>query len=142
MGDPRDEDWLYRYGHLTEECTLVLQGRITMRVGRDGFLTDAGAFSVLAKDALLPRDYYYPDFGAYIGTKEVRFLSIQRKHFLKAQVLNRDPAALYEAQCALAAFTAGEVSRKEARDFRKRHYNGCQSPLSVANSPCSENPII
>jgi len=116
--EAEEQDWLYRYGHLTEACTLVLQGRVGMVVGRDGFRTEAGAFSVLAKDALLPRDYYYPDFSAHLSTKEVRYLCISRGQFLKAQALDRDPEALQQAWCSLAAFAAGEMSRKEAREFR------------------------
>mmetsp|Transcript_99891 Transcript_99891/g.320511 ORF Transcript_99891/g.320511 Transcript_99891/m.320511 type:complete len:723 (-) Transcript_99891:195-2363(-) len=125
---PDDEDWLYRYGHVSECCTLVLQGRVNMMVGRDGFRSEAGAFSVLGKDALLPRDYYEPDFSAHVSTREVRLLVISKSLFQRAQALDKDPEALQEALCSLASFCAGEISRKEARTLRSRSCLESSSP--------------
>lgn len=114
------EDYLYRCGQRTDHCTLVLQGRVSVIVGREGFRTEAGAFSLLAKDALLSTDSYCPDFSSSLCTKEVRYLSIARAQFEKARALDRDPEALQNERCALAAAFAGEASTQEVQSVGER----------------------
>jgi len=144
MEVPYDADWLYRYGHTSECCTLVLQGRVNMLVGRDGFRTEAGAFSVLAKDALLPRDYFHPDFSAHLSTREVRLLIISKQQFLRAQALDQDAEGLQAALCSLAAFCAGEISRKEARKLRLESaaYTPRYSEVGEDSDAPGNNPIF
>lgn len=129
--EPVDQDWLYQYGQGIETCTLVLQGRICVRVGRDGFRSEAGAFSLLARDALREGSAspYCPDFSAFVGTPEVRYLLITKKQFLKARELDNDVDSMNDAWCKLHAFNAGELSRKNAREFHQQ--NMCWSPANV-----------
>jgi hypothetical protein len=124
--EPEEQDWLYVYGDSTETCTLVLQGRVCVRVGRDGFRTEVGAFAILARDALQEGASYVPDFSAFLSTPEVRYLSITKTQFLKAKALDEDSYAMEHAWCNLQAFTAGELSREEAQDFCQQ--NLCWSP--------------
>merc|ERR1712232_1365712 len=50
--EPDERDWVYRAGVPTDCCMLVLQGRLGLRVGREGFRAETGAFSTIAKEAL------------------------------------------------------------------------------------------
>eukprot|EP00403_Amphidinium_massartii_P018743 CAMPEP_0178420610 /NCGR_PEP_ID=MMETSP0689_2-20121128/26222_1 /TAXON_ID=160604 /ORGANISM="Amphidinium massartii, Strain CS-259" /LENGTH=606 /DNA_ID=CAMNT_0020042099 /DNA_START=39 /DNA_END=1855 /DNA_ORIENTATION=+ len=88
------EDILYRQGEECDWCTLVLQGRMAMKVGREGFRCEAGAFSILGKDALCPGIKYNTDFSAHLSTTRARFLVILKERFLEAQILDRNPSAL------------------------------------------------
>merc|ERR1711939_501345 len=49
MQEPDERDLIYHSGAPTDRCTLVLQGRLGLRVGRGNFRSEAGAFTVLAK---------------------------------------------------------------------------------------------
>jgi len=115
LDDVDQEDFLFKNGSLTDCCTLVLQGRVTVVAGRDRFRSEAGAFSILATDALCPHAVYCPDFSAHLSTAEVRFLSIPRGQFIAAQSLDKDSEALQTAWCAVVAFSSRDSQRSEAR---------------------------
>jgi len=118
--EPDERDWVYRSGRATECCMLVLQGRLGLRVGREGFRSEAGAFSVLAKDALrTDLGVFTPDFSAFLATPKVRFLLISKAAMKEAQALDRDTVSRDQALLAQAARAAGEVSRKEARELQQ-----------------------
>jgi len=109
---------LYGYQVESELCTLILQGRVGLRVGREGFYTELGAFSLLARNALRPAGSFAPDFSAHLSTATVRLVSIPRAQFARAQALNQDQEKLREATRCLAALEAGRLSRQEAREVR------------------------
>merc|ERR1712202_65506 len=90
-------------------CTLILQGRVGIRAGRDGFRSEAGAFSVLARDALAPGTSFVADYSAFLLTKTVRLVSITKVNFLEAMVLDKDKPLLAQAVTNLAAEVAGEA---------------------------------
>jgi hypothetical protein len=46
------EDHIYTAGHQTDVCTLVLTGRLKIVAGVEGFISEAGPFSVLAVGSL------------------------------------------------------------------------------------------
>jgi len=118
--EPDLQDWVYHAGEITNKCILVLQGRIAVRVGRERFRSEAGAFAFLAKDSLRTTDFA-PDFGAFLGTLKVRYLELTKARYQTAQALDRDPAALERAMKQLTEDAVGAVSRKEARELRKLH---------------------
>jgi len=131
---PYEADCLYRRGVTSERCTLILQGKLGARVGRESLPSELGAFSVLGRDALRTAPFT-PDFDAFISTKTVRFLCITKATFMKALELDRDPVAIEQALCLLAEEFAGESSRKErARnhansDFGRRSRGAWCPPL-------------
>jgi len=113
--EPDARDFLYKDDIETVHCMMVLQGRLGVRAGREGFKSEAGAFSVLAKEALRQDlQTFVPDFDAFLCTPKVRFLLISRESFRRAQALDKDLPAREQALLAQAAQVAGEVSRKEA----------------------------
>merc|ERR1712232_1006555 len=99
----------------TSRCTLILQGRVSVQVGQDGFLSQAGAFRVLAKDALM-QDLYRADFSASVNTEHVRCLSISRESFRKAKILSQDELALTDALGSVrrlpSAWSVGDAGRR------------------------------
>jgi len=98
---PADEDWIYWKGRPSDKFTLVLQGRIGMHLGQEGFRSEVGAFSVMGRGAL-KRQEFHPDFDAFLVTPKVRLLVISKRHFEEASVLDKDKAALENAHCAVA----------------------------------------
>lgn len=118
--EPNERDCVYRSGVPTDRCMLVLQGRLSLRVGRDGFRSEAGAFSLLATEAIRPDcPTFLPDFSAFLATPKVRFLLIPKAAVVQAQALDLDTNALEQALLTQAAQAAGEVSRKEARELQQ-----------------------
>merc|ERR1719221_319221 len=73
--EPYATDVLYKQGTLTDQSTLVLQGKFGARVGREEFHSEAGAFTVLARNALKPEPYT-PDFDAFLLSHKARFLTL------------------------------------------------------------------
>eukprot|EP00971_Amphidinium_carterae_P249167 4945877-Amphidinium_carterae.1 len=113
---PHRADCLYMKGEPADKCILVLQGRIGIKAGREEFRCDAGAFTVLGKDALRPGRSFVSDFTAYLLTPKVRLLVITKVQFMEALAIE----AKGEIQCSLhtlAAEIAGETTR---RDFSSR----------------------
>jgi len=96
---PLEQDKVYWAGQACRTCTLVLQGRIKLRVGHEGFCSEVGAFAIIGRDALRI-DGFAPDYSAYVGTPKVRYLSISREVFSQARDLDLDPEALENALVA------------------------------------------
>lgn len=135
---PLEKDWLYWYDQETQVCTLVLQGRLAVRVGREGFRSEAGSFSLVARDALRPKvngREFRPDFGAFLATPKVRYLSMFRSTFREAQALDQNPAALEKALLTLREEMAGNVSRMEARELRQAKKVTHGSPGTAVHKP-------
>jgi len=115
-----EEDILYEKGKEADKCTLILQGRVGIRAGRDEFRAEAGAFSVLARDALVPGAVFFSDYRAFLGTETVRLVQIAKVNFLEARELDRDKAQLAQAITDLAAEQQGYQSvRKTTNDYNK-----------------------
>lgn len=109
--EPDEQDWLYQTGKESTQCTLVLQGRATVLIGRDGFKAEAGAFKVLGKDALNDGTYT-TDFSAFLGTERMRYLTIHKKSFQKAAKLSHDEAALEGALRCVSTPRLGEAAAR------------------------------
>lgn len=90
--DNGDNMAMYTYGEETAQCTFVLQGRLALRVGREGYNTEVGAFTVLGKNALLAGKPFMPDFSTRLATPEVRLLTISKAQFLEARQLDSEGA--------------------------------------------------
>lgn len=71
---------LYTRNAVATHCTVILQGKVSIAAGREGFESEVGAWHVLAADSLItPECSYVPDFTATIvGTEKVRCLHISR----------------------------------------------------------------
>lgn len=137
--EPLANDEVYEKARSTETATLVLQGRMTVRVGHECFRSEAGAFTLLAKDALRPGSFR-PDFEAHLSTSEVRYLVLKRSRYQEAQALDKNKDALKKALHAMSLEAAGASSRKEARAIRQREYGDDVSPRKAEDPWNSEGP--
>jgi len=137
--EPMEQDRLYSCGIPSAACTLVLQGRVCVMVGRDKFRSEAGAFAILAKDALV-QDGYHPDFSAHLSTAEVRLLIIPGSRYSVARSLDKDVEALQEA-CSKLAITS-EFSRREACEgcSHATYAPGLPSLLTSRTEPSRAEP--
>lgn len=82
--DPKiDNEALYTRSIAASHCTVLLCGKIRIIAGREGFESEAGAWSVLAADSLItPEGTYLPDFTATAaGTEKLRCVHISRVEF-------------------------------------------------------------
>eukprot|EP01112_Ceratiomyxa_fruticulosa_P009526 TRINITY_DN2488_c0_g2_i2.p1 TRINITY_DN2488_c0_g2~~TRINITY_DN2488_c0_g2_i2.p1 ORF type:complete len:549 (-),score=119.29 TRINITY_DN2488_c0_g2_i2:53-1699(-) len=77
------EKLIYKRGVAgTNYFTLVLQGKLEIRSGSEGFVSESGPFSYLAVGALKV-DNYVPDFSAKV-ISNVQILRIERSEYLEA----------------------------------------------------------
>ena len=69
----KPQDRVYVRGEAAAFATLVLNGKLSVLAGRDGFRAEAGPWSVLGADALVSAEgEFVPDFSAHVATDSVR----------------------------------------------------------------------
>lgn len=69
---------IYKRGVATQDAYLVISGRVEITAGDDGFLSEAGPWTLLAMKALTD-DLYAPDFTARVSERPARILCIPRR---------------------------------------------------------------
>ncbi|KAJ1444882.1 hypothetical protein M885DRAFT_551676 [Pelagophyceae sp. CCMP2097] len=117
-----DADFIYRRNAPAAFATLVLNGKLTITAGRDGFRAEAGPWSVLGADALVADEgEFCPDFSAHIATETVRCVYVSRSEYARAAhmaKLKRAPPAVKRAKRELQrqASMGAPPKRKESRD--------------------------
>jgi metal transporter CNNM len=84
-----EERILYKKGQAANTFTLVLEGRVKVTVGSDGFSFDSGPFTPLALDALQSSIPYVADFSAEVASERVLLLSITRRQLSQATKASR-----------------------------------------------------
>lgn len=78
-GDSGQPDiMIYSRGVPTKNAYLIINGRIEIRAGSDGFISEAGPWTLLGVRALTD-DIYAPDFTARVSERPARLLRIPRK---------------------------------------------------------------
>jgi len=74
-----------RRGEPLDNAVLLLQGKLKITAGEEGFVSEAGPWTVLARGALSPREVgqeeYVPDFSAESLELPLRFLRISRDNY-------------------------------------------------------------
>jgi len=118
-----DSDAVYQMGVNTTFCLLVLDGNLTMRVGQEKHLAEAGPFHVMARNALKPGGFA-PDFDAHVGSKKVRYLIISQERFAEAQTKDQDAKALDQAEQELRSAKVVNSSRLEAKSSAAAQAHG------------------
>lgn len=99
------DDRLYVRGEASTVCTVILEGRVELRVGQDELRMNMGPWDVLGERALTAADGYSPDFTVRPITDVVRCLRIAREDFDAARTgtlsfrihMTSEQARLYEA---------------------------------------------
>lgn len=145
---------LYCQGEPTPCFVLVLQGKVLVRTGAEGFQLELGPWSVLATKALT-MDSYIPDFDA-VGIPPYRLVRIRRAAFLaaveascvdhKPRTQVRDPTL---SDSPAEPFLAGNVSdpvvpnRHSAHNWPSTETRGPgSSRLAVDHPPPHEGRVI
>ena len=78
-------DRVYVRGEAAAFATLVLNGKLSVLAGRDGFRAEAGPWSVLGADALVSQEgEFVPDFSAHVATETVRCIYVHRAEYARA----------------------------------------------------------
>ncbi|KAH8070013.1 hypothetical protein JL721_5556 [Aureococcus anophagefferens] len=81
----KDEDKIYVRGEAAAFATLVLNGKLSVLAGKDGFRAEAGPWSVLGADALTAAEgSFVPDFSAHVATESVRCIYVHRAEYARA----------------------------------------------------------
>ena len=74
---PAESDMLYRKGRVSSTCTLILNGKVTVVSGKDGFSSEIGTWNVIGSDAVeSPEGKFIPDFSCHPTSDTVRLLRI------------------------------------------------------------------
>ena len=74
---------LYKKARLTDFCTFILGGKVSVVAGKDNFRSDVSSFNLLAPGALSEK-LYAPDFSAYVSSGPCRCLQFTRAIFQAA----------------------------------------------------------
>jgi len=112
MGESTPSDLLYEKGKVTDYCTLILAGKVTVLVGADQFRSDVSSWALLASGALEDTNYT-PDFTAYVSSGPCRCIQISRARYT-------------------AAVDASAFERTQHSSMHSSHNNG--SPAGVAST--------
>mmetsp|Transcript_27357 Transcript_27357/g.63244 ORF Transcript_27357/g.63244 Transcript_27357/m.63244 type:complete len:302 (+) Transcript_27357:579-1484(+) len=97
VGQDVPDDLMYERGIDSDECTLVLSGKVTVIAGQDNFRSDVSSWSVLAGNALTSKPYK-PDFTAFVSSGPCRCLKILRSQFesaMEASQLEKQDSSLH-----------------------------------------------
>jgi len=71
------ENVLYKRGKVSTSCLLILNGKVSVHAGKDGFVSELGPWSTVAADALVnPAGLYSPDFSCYVTSDSLRGLRL------------------------------------------------------------------
>ncbi|KAK9814494.1 hypothetical protein WJX72_006765 [[Myrmecia] bisecta] len=97
---------LYQRNQPTDTFTLILQGRVLIHTGAEGFELELGPWSVLGNKAL-SQEHYVPDFDA-IAIAPFRLLRIRRPAYRAAlEATNLHPVIGYQAANRLRSAVDG-----------------------------------
>jgi hypothetical protein len=83
VGSQTPKDLVYEKGVPTDECTLILSGKMTVLAGFDEFRSDVSSWTVLASAALTASSYA-PDFTAFVSGGPCRCLRFTRERYTTA----------------------------------------------------------
>ena len=79
------QDRIYVRGEAASYATLVLNGKLSVLAGVDGFRAEAGPWTVLGADALVSDEgSFVPDFSAHVATDSVRCVHVTRAEYERA----------------------------------------------------------
>ena len=85
-----NENILYKRGKVSTSCLLILNGKVSVHAGKDGFVSELGPWSTIAADALInPAGMYTPDFSCFVTSDTLRGLRL---------TFNRDDAILSKSK--------------------------------------------
>ncbi len=77
-----EEDVIFRRGTPSNECMLILNGKILVYAGNDNFRSELGSWSILGLDALRSNtDSFVPDFSAYVLSETLHYVVLKKKDF-------------------------------------------------------------
>ena len=80
-----EKDQIYVRGEAASYATLVLNGKLSVLAGVDGFRAEAGPWTVLGADALVSEEgTFVPDFSAHVATESVRCVHITKAEYERA----------------------------------------------------------
>eukprot|EP00980_Cylindrotheca_fusiformis_P006542 scaffold1384_cov116-Cylindrotheca_fusiformis.AAC.20 len=83
VGKELPDDLLYEKDKPSDECLLILSGKVTILVGSENFRSELSAWSVLGK-AALENSNFTPDFTAYVSDGPCKCLRFRHKEFVEA----------------------------------------------------------
>jgi ribosomal protein L14E/L6E/L27E len=83
VGQQVPDDVLYERGVVTDTCTLILSGKVTVLAGEDKFRSDVSSWSLLGAGAF-KQALYVPDFTAFVISGPCRCIRINKDRFNEA----------------------------------------------------------
>ncbi|EGG14553.1 Ancient conserved domain protein 2 [Cavenderia fasciculata] len=81
--------FIYNRGVADEYFTIVLQGKLEIRSGSEGFVSEGGPFTTLGLNAL-KNDHFVPDFSARIISQTAQLVKISKVAYENAVKLTTD----------------------------------------------------
>lgn len=127
--DDNDDDiFIYKRGVPSINAYLILNGRLEIKAGADGFISEAGPWTLLGVHALVD-DLYAPDFTARVLEKPARLLRLSRKFY---RVLQQ-----HSGENPLATLV-GDGARVSPHTFERSQGAGAGGEVSSAGTAAGE----
>jgi hypothetical protein len=105
---PDAEDVLVRQGQVRSTFFLILNGKLTVLVGKDQFTVDKGPWTVLGADVLcVPEGCYFPDFTAFVSSDQARVIILNP--FFQQQQDSAATTAIIEGGEAIDVTTEAQI---------------------------------
>jgi metal transporter CNNM len=83
VGKEIPDELLYKKNEPSDECLLILSGKVTILVGSENFRSELTAWSVLGR-AALATPTFTPDFTAYVSDGPCKCLRFSHNRFVEA----------------------------------------------------------
>mmetsp|Transcript_9605 Transcript_9605/g.10940 ORF Transcript_9605/g.10940 Transcript_9605/m.10940 type:complete len:586 (+) Transcript_9605:191-1948(+) len=83
FSNSENEKYLYKKGSSVEELTLILSGKVKILAGSEGFVSEAGPWSILGVQALQDGENLQSDFTAMVTSESLRCLRLSKPDLLK-----------------------------------------------------------
>mmetsp|Transcript_10170 Transcript_10170/g.21310 ORF Transcript_10170/g.21310 Transcript_10170/m.21310 type:complete len:735 (+) Transcript_10170:211-2415(+) len=134
-----------RRGERTEQAVLLLQGKLKVIAGEEGFVSEAGPWTLLARGALKSTNYA-PDFSAESLEFPLRLIRVSKENYEAAlrlsEIMERAGELVDDAKAdADDVIDAAEAEQERAEElasevFLKAHYG--EAPLTVKKTKSTQ----
>lgn len=126
------QDIIYSRGVPTKNAFLIINGRLEIRAGNDGFLSEAGPWTLLGISALTD-DLYAPDFTATVVERPARLLRIARSRYRSMVQRSRPGGTNGSARDSNRSSKSQLPPMPKSADTARLHSTGSAGPRSQSS---------
>jgi len=127
----KNDEPLYQRNTPSPYFTLILQGKVEIQSGVEGFRSEGGPFTYLGLNAI-KSDNFVPDFTARVKTGNVQLLRIKKKQYEDALHMTRTALAVRKPSVGKSAEPKNFMESTEFLERRRLETYRARSPVNIA----------